>query len=84
MVRRSPRINPTAVDGYQVVKIREPAPKRHKKIGLKIDLDNPPDASESVNPIPLEIIQEWGAAYGVAPGELSDDVLMQGHGEDQA
>jgi hypothetical protein len=84
MVRRSPRINPTTVDGYQMVKIREPVSKRRKKVVLQIDLDNPPtDASEMVNPIPLETIREWGAACGVSLEELSDDVLMQGHDDDQ-
>jgi hypothetical protein len=84
MVRRSPRINPNTVDGYQMVKIREPASKHRKKVALQIDLVNPPtDASEMVNPIPLETIREWGVAYGVSLEELSDDALMQGHDDDQ-
>lgn len=84
MVRRSPRINPATVDGYQMVKIKELAHKRRKKIGLQIDLDNPPsDASELINPIPMEVIMDWGVSCGVAPEELTEDVLMQGHGHNQ-
>jgi hypothetical protein len=67
-----------------MVKIREPASKHRKKVALQIDLVNPPtDASEMVNPIPLETIREWGVAYGVSLEELSDDALMQGHDDDQ-
>ena len=82
MVRRSSRLNPEAVDGYNVVRIKEPASKRRKK--TVIDLDDPPkDASEAANPIPLDNLQEWGVIRGVSPEELSEDALMQGHGDDQ-
>jgi hypothetical protein len=84
MVRRSPRINPSTVDGYQVVKMKEPASKRRKKTGLQFDLDNlPTEASEVIDPIPLEKIQEWARACGVAPEVLTDDALLKGHGENQ-
>jgi hypothetical protein len=39
LVRRSPKINPAAVDGYQIVpvKIKEPASKRRKKVAMLLD-----------------------------------------------
>ena len=80
MVRRSPRINHSAVNGFQMVKVREPATRRRKKL---INLDEPPaDVSEVINPIPLENIKEWGVIYGLSPEELTDDALMQGRTED--
>jgi hypothetical protein len=42
LVRRSSRLNPEVVDGVQVVKIKEPTPKRRKKVVTVIDLENPP------------------------------------------
>jgi len=42
MVRRSSRLNPQAKDGFQIVKIKEPASKRRKMAALVIDLDQPP------------------------------------------
>jgi len=72
-------LNPEAVDGYKVVRIKEPASKRRKK--MVIDLDDPPkDAREAANPIPLDSLPEWGVICGE---ELSEDALMQGHGDDQ-
>jgi hypothetical protein len=60
MVRRSSHLNPEAVDGYKVVRIKDPVSKRRKK--TVIDLDDPPkDASEAANPIPLDNLQEWGS-----------------------
>ena len=83
MVRRRSRLNPLAKDGYQIVKIREPAPKK-RRTAVKIDLDTPPqDVFDAVNPIPLDTLQEWGVNCGVAPEELSEDALMQGRHNDQ-
>lgn len=28
-------------------------------------------------PVPLSILQEWGAKCSVAPGELTEDALLQ-------
>jgi len=82
-VRRRSRLNPLAKDGYQIVKIREPAPKK-RRTAVKIDLDTPPqDVADAVNPIPLDTLQEWGVNCGVAPEELSEDALMQGRHNDQ-
>ena len=78
MVRRRSRLNPLAKDGYQIVKIREPSPKK-RRTAAKIDLDTPPqDVFDAVNPIPLDTLEEWGVNCGVAPAELSEDALMQG------
>jgi hypothetical protein len=86
MVRRSPRINPSAVDGYQIVpvKIKEPAIKCKKKVTTQLDLDNklPARIEDVMNPTSMQDIKNWVAACGVAPEELSDDVLMQGHDEE--
>jgi hypothetical protein len=38
---------------------------------------------EAANPIPLDNLREWGVKCGVAPEELSEEALMQGHAEDQ-
>lgn len=75
LVRRSPRINPAAVLGFQVVpiKAKEPAAKRRKKVTEKLDLDKklPSDVSEVINPTSLHNIKAWATACGVAPEELS-------------
>jgi hypothetical protein len=84
MVRRSSRLNPQAKDGFQIVKIKEPASKRRKTASLVIDLDQPPqNAEEAANPIPLDNLRKWGVKCGVPPEELSEDALMQGCTEDQ-
>jgi hypothetical protein len=87
LVRRSPRINPAAVDGYQIVpvKVKEPASKRRKKVAMLLDLDKklPTNISDVINPTFLENIKEWAQACGVAPEELSDDALLKGHGDSQ-
>lgn len=88
LVRRSPCINPTVVDGFQMVpvKVKQPAPKRRMKITMQLDLDKklPSDVSEVINPTSLENIKEWAQACGVVPEELSDDVLLKGRDENQA
>jgi hypothetical protein len=72
------------VDGAQVVKIREPASKRRKRGMSAFNLDNlPKTAEEATDPVPLDVIQEWATKCGVAPSELSEDDLMQGHKENQ-
>jgi hypothetical protein len=79
MVRRSSCLNLEAKDGFQVVKIKEPTPKRRRRTTVRIDLDNPPqDVNEVINPIPFSTLQEWGVKSGVSPEELSKDALMQG------
>lgn len=83
MVRRSPRINPSAVDGFQIVKVKEPASKRRKKYGIQLNLKNPTEASEVSKPTSLESIREWAAACGVAPKELTDEDLLKGHDDIQ-
>lgn len=84
LVRRSSRLNPDAVDGVQIVKIREPASKRRKKVVSAVDLDKPPkNAEEVADPVPLGVLHEWAAKCGVSPTELSKDALMQGPIEDQ-
>ena len=84
MVRRSSHLNPQVKDGFQIVKIKEPASKRRKTAALVIDLDQPPqNAEEAANPIPLDNLREWGVKCGEPPEELSEDALMQGRSEDQ-
>lgn len=77
-------MNPEAVDGYKVVKIREPASKRRKKTGQKLEMGQPPTtAAEAANPIPLNTIQEWALACGVSPSEVTEDALLEGHDADE-
>lgn len=87
LLRRSPRINPAAVEGFQVVpiKAKEPAAKRRKKVTEKLDPDKklPSDVSEVINPTSLHNIKAWATACGVAPEELSEEALMKGRDEDQ-
>jgi hypothetical protein len=84
LVRRSSRLNPEAVGGVQVVKIKEPTPKRRKKIVTVIDLENPPKTmAEADGQIPLDVLHEWATSCGVSPSELSEDALMEGHVNDQ-
>lgn len=87
LVRRSPRINPNVVDGFQMMplKIKEPATKSRKKVSVQLDLNKklPTEASEVVNPTSLETIREWAMACGVVPEELTDDVLMVGREDDK-
>lgn len=48
------------------------------------NLDNlPKTTEEAADPVPLDVIQEWATKCGVAPSELSEDALMQGHEENQ-
>jgi hypothetical protein len=84
LVHRSSRLNPEAVGGVQVVKIKEPTPKRRKKIVTVIDLENPPKTmAEADGQIPLDVLHEWATSCGVSPSELSEDALMEGHVNDQ-
>jgi len=81
-VRRSTRLNPNAVEGYKVVKAKEPVSKRRKRAVQKLDLGQPPmNVADAANPIPLDSIQEWALACGVSPTELLEDALLQGHDE---
>lgn len=83
LVHRSSRLNPDVIEGVQVVNVREPAFKRRKR-GLSVNLDNPSkNADEAVEPVPLDVLLEWATRCGVAPMELSEETLMQGHQDDQ-
>lgn len=83
LVRRSSHLNPDVIEGVQVVNVREPAFKRRKR-GLSVNLDNPSkNADEAVEPVPLDVLLEWATRCGVAPMELSEETLMQGHQDDQ-
>jgi hypothetical protein len=86
LVRRSPRINPAAVDGFQVVPVKAKASalKRARKLAVPLDLDKklPSDVAEVINPTSLETIKEWALSCGVAPEELSEEALLQGRAED--
>jgi hypothetical protein len=77
MVRRSSCLNPEAVDGYKVVRIKDPASKRRKKTVIYLD-DPPKDASEVSNPIPLDNLQEWGVICGVSPRSSRRTPLCKG------
>lgn len=84
MVRRSPRLNPNATDRVKLIKAKEPVSKRRKMMVATFDLSRPPKtADEARNPIPTSTIQDWALACGVAPGELSEEALMEGHIEEQ-
>ena len=81
LVRRSTRLNPCAMGGVQVIKMKEPASKRRKK--YMINLDAPPaNADEAADPTPLNILQGWATSCGVSPMELSEDALLEGHADD--
>jgi hypothetical protein len=68
LVRRSSRLNPDVVGGVQVVKIKEPTPKRRKKVVTVIDLENPPKTmAEADGQIPLDVLHEWATSCGVSP-----------------
>lgn len=84
LVQRSSRLNLEVLGGVQVVRIKETASKRRKKVTPVIDLENPTkNVNEATGPIPLEVLHEWATKYGVSPSELSMDSLMQGHDEEQ-
>lgn len=83
MVRRSPRLNPEAVNGMKMIKVREPAAKRRKKLSTVLGLEPPKNAEEAMGPIPIVALQDWALACGVPPSEVSEETLMEGHSEDQ-
>jgi hypothetical protein len=66
-VRHNIRLNKT--DGYRKFKF---VTKKHKICAVMIDEQTGEDG-----PVPLAVLQGWGINYGVAPGKLSDDALMQ-------
>jgi predicted Fe-Mo cluster-binding NifX family protein len=35
------------------------------------------EATGQVSPIPIPVLQEWGVKCGVAPGELTEEALME-------
>lgn len=66
-VRRSTRLN--SKEGFCAVRLET---KKRKVCPVKID-----ESTGQAGPIPLSILQGWGIECGIAPGELSDDALMQ-------
>jgi hypothetical protein len=66
-VRRSTRINKP--DGYRIVRLDT---KKRKPCPIMIDENTGETALVS-----LETLRGWGIKCGVAPGELSDEALMQ-------
>lgn len=69
-VRRSTRLS--AKDGFHEVRLAgNPSKKRKTRPVLLVE---PPGQTR---PIPIEILQGWGIDCGVAPGELSQEALMQ-------
>jgi hypothetical protein len=73
-VRRSSRVN-KANGGFHTPTVRldeEPSKKRNK-IGAVLN----DEATGMAGPIPIDILQSWGIECGIAPEELSQEVLMQ-------
>jgi hypothetical protein len=70
-LRRSSRIS-ASKEGYWNVRVDKEPSKKRKISAVLID-----EATGQAGPIPLAILQGWGVKCGVAPGELTDDVLLQ-------
>jgi len=69
-VRRSARLN--KAEGFCAIRLeREPAKKRKISI-VQID-----EKTGEARPVPLAILQGWGINCGLAPSELTNEVLMQ-------
>lgn len=71
-VRRSTRFS-SRKGGFHKVRIEEEPSKKRNKIGAVL-ID---DATGEAGPIPIEILQSWGIECGIAPGELSQEAVMQ-------
>jgi len=59
-------------EGYCTVKLANVPSKKCKAFVVMID-----EATIQDGPIPILVLQEWGINCGVAPSELTEDVLMQ-------
>lgn len=73
-VRRSSRVS-KGKDGFHTPTVRleeEPSKKRNKIGAVLID-----EATGSIGPVPMEVLQDWGIKCGIAPEELSQEALMQ-------
>jgi hypothetical protein len=74
-VRRSTRLS--AKDGFHEVRLAgNPSKKRKTRPVLLVE------PMGQTRPIPIEILQGWGIDCGVAPGELSQEALMQAPSSD--
>jgi hypothetical protein len=61
------------LDGFHpTVKLDANPTKKHKIAVIQID-----EATGQEGPVQLLVLQGWGINCGVAPGELTDDTLMQ-------
>lgn len=72
MVRRSTRMS-SKKNGFQEVRLSgNPSKKRKSCPVLMID-----EQTGNANPLPLHVLQAWDIRCGIAPGELSNETLMQ-------
>jgi len=59
-------------DGFREVRVDKEPSKKRRAIPVVID-----EATSQAGPVPLSILQGWGVKCGVAPGELTEDALLQ-------
>jgi hypothetical protein len=74
-VRRGARrsnIRRSNKEGYCTFRLVNTPSKNRKAEILMID-----EATGQTDPVPVSVLQEWGIKCGVAPGELTEDALMQ-------
>jgi hypothetical protein len=71
MARRSTRLSANK-GGFREIRVDKEPSKRRKTLPVVID-----EATGQAGPIPLFILQGWGVKCGVAPGELTEDALLQ-------
>jgi hypothetical protein len=69
-VRRCTRLKRT--DGFCEVRLSKEPNKKQKICVIEID-----EKTGKTGPVSLPVLQSWGLNCGVAPGELSEDALMQ-------
>jgi hypothetical protein len=70
-VRRSTRL--TDKEGFRTVRLEhEPSKKRNITGVVMVD-----EATGQVGPVPISVLQGWGIKCGVAPGELTEEALLQ-------
>ena len=69
-MRRSTRLSDK--DGFHEVRLAGNPCKKRKTCPVRLV-----EPTGQTGPIPIDILQGWGINCGVAPGELSQEALMQ-------
>jgi hypothetical protein len=70
-VRHRPHIHATT-DGFSYTWLHKNPTKKQKITALQID-----PALGQAGPVAISTLQSWGIQCGVAPGELTEEALMQ-------